>query len=122
MSSQFSEIQPGIRKWAMLVLEDRWPQWDTEAIAAVDPWPGRDVVVVELLRALREAGMINGVFRADYAATTNPCCRRCGKPLNVGLIPDGVGGPDRHTMYCTSKDACGAAWDQFGEEINADNS
>lgn len=67
MASQFSEIQPGIRKFAMEVLYSRWPEWDTEAIAAVDPWPGRDVVVVELLRALREAGMINGIYRSDYA-------------------------------------------------------
>lgn len=126
MTGQFSEIQPGIRKFAMAVLENEWPEWDKNTLwpsqsqgkfdHSVEPWPGRDMVVVELLRALREAGMINGVFRSDYATPgANPCCRRCGERINVRLIPGGVGGPDRYTMYCRS---CGAVWDQFGEEIN----
>lgn len=76
MGSSFSEIQPGIRKFAMEVLLHHWPEWDRNTLwpsesqgkfdHSIEPWPGRDVVVNELLRALREAGMVNGVFRSDY--------------------------------------------------------
>jgi hypothetical protein len=78
MMTKFSEIQPGIRNFAMEVLLHHWPEWDINTLwpsqsqgkfdHSIEPWPGRDVVVVELLRALREAGMVNGVFRSDFAA------------------------------------------------------
>lgn len=68
---QFSPLQPGVLKFTMEALAERWPEWDDEA-GRFSPgestacWPEREVVAAEILRVLNDAGFVKGVLQSDY--------------------------------------------------------
>lgn len=67
----FSPLQPGVLKFTMSALAERWPHWDDDADNDIDrahgePWPEREVVAAVVLRALSDAGFATGVLRSDY--------------------------------------------------------